>query len=237
MGELKPTQALARGALAFLLAVAAGAGHAQTDPEYRMEIGAGVGLVAYEGDFNASILKGMKPMGSALAKYRLNPRMAFAFNITYGKIGGSSDGTATWYPEYADSVGSFSSTLVDAGVRFEYNFWPYGTGREYYGAKRLTPYIALGLGLTSASVEGGGSTFTANLPIGVGVKYKVGTRLNLALEWAMHFSLSDKLDGVDDPYGIESNGIFKNTDCYSMLQLSVTYDIWAKCRTCHNDDF
>ena len=29
---------------------------AQTDEEYRMEIGAGVGLVAYEGDFNGSVL-------------------------------------------------------------------------------------------------------------------------------------------------------------------------------------
>jgi hypothetical protein len=51
----------------------------------------------------------------------------------------------------------------------------------------------------------------------------------------MHFSLSDKLDGVKDPYGIKSSGAFKNTDCYSTLQVSVTYDLWAKCKTCHND--
>ncbi len=51
----------------------------------------------------------------------------------------------------------------------------------------------------------------------------------------MSFSLSDKLDGVEDPYGIKSNGMFKNTDCYSTLRLSVTYDIMAKCKTCNND--
>lgn len=74
------------------------------------------------------------------------------------------------------------------------------------------------------------------MPLGLGVKYKIGPRLNLGLEWAVHFSLSDKLDGVKDPYGIESSGLFKNTDCYSALQLTLTYSFMAKCRTCHNAD-
>ena len=51
----------------------------------------------------------------------------------------------------------------------------------------------------------------------------------------MHFTLSDKLDGREDPYGIRSSGLFKNADGYSVLQLAVTYDMWAKCKTCHND--
>ena len=78
--------------------------------------------------------------------------------------------------------------------------------------------------------------FTANVPIGIGVKYKVAPRLNVGLEWAVHFSLSDGLDGVADPYGIPSSGLFKNTDCYSALQLSLTYSFMPKCRTCHNAD-
>ena len=36
---------------------------AQTDDEYRMEIGAGVGLVSYEGDFNGSVLSNMQMGG------------------------------------------------------------------------------------------------------------------------------------------------------------------------------
>ena len=92
----------------------------------------------------------------------------------------------------------------------------------------------MGLGTTIAKTQEK-SVFTANIPIGAGVKYKIGQRLNLGLEWIMSFSLSDKLDGVEDPYGIKSNGMFKNTDCYSTLRLSVTYDIMAKCKTCNND--
>ena len=71
--------------------------------------------------------------------------------------------------------------------------------------------------------------------MGAGVKYKIGDRLNLAAEWRVHFTLSDKLDGMTDPYGIKSSGIFKNTDCFSILQVALTYDFWAKCKTCHND--
>lgn len=39
-----------------ILAVAS-ALNAQTDDQYRMEIGAGVGLMSYQGDFNGSIMK------------------------------------------------------------------------------------------------------------------------------------------------------------------------------------
>ena len=60
--------------------------------------------------------------------------------------------------------------------------------------------------------------------------------MNLGVEWGVHFTLSDKLDGSQDPYGIKSSGAFKNTDCYSALQVTLTYSFMAKCRTCHNED-
>ena len=60
-------------------------------------------------------------------------------------------------------------------------------------------------------------------------------RVNVGVEWTMHFSLSDKLDGVADPYGIESSGLFKNTDCYSALLVTLSYSFSAKCRTCNKD--
>lgn len=68
------------------------------------------------------------------------------------------------------------------------------------------------------------------------MKYKIGPRLNLGLEWAVHFSLSDKLDGAEDPYGVKSSGLFKNTDCYSALKLTLTYSFMPKCITCNKDD-
>jgi hypothetical protein len=215
---------------------------AQDEPEYRLELGAGVGLMNYLGDMNGNLLRGMKPAGSLVVKYKPNPRMAWALIGSYGSLKGSSATAKTWYPSMSERMADFNTSLVDVSVRYEYNFWPFGTGREYYGAKKLTPFIALGLGasianakLTQDGIQTKSSSVAGQLPIGLGVKYKMGARLNLAVEWMMHFTAGDKLDGIKDPYGIESSGLFKNTDCYSMLGLTLTYDLWAKCKTCHND--
>ena len=191
-----------RGILLTILLTLAVSAHAQTEPEYRLEVGAGAGLVTYLGDFNGNILKG------------------------------AATDAGTYLPaEWQDY--SFNHSLLDVGFRYEYNFWPYGTGQEYRGAKRLTPYIYIGIGMTFAKPD---KTETGiNMPLGGGVKYKAANRVNVALEWTIHFTTSDMLDGVKDPYGISSSGLFKNTDCYSHLRLSLTYDLWAKCRTCHND--
>ena len=209
---------------------------ARDDPQYRMEIGAGVGTVSYEGDFNGNVLKNMQPMFSALWRYNFDPYKDLRLSATYGKLKGSSKDVDTYYPDYATEEYSFNRNLLDVSLVFEYNFWPYGTGRDYRGAKRLTPYIYGGIGATSASGGGSKSVFTANVPIGLGVKYKLNERMNLGLDWGIHFSLSDELDGVKDPYQVKSSGMFKNTDCYSMLQLTLTYSFKAKCRTCNKEE-
>lgn len=222
--------------LIAITALATLGAHAQDEYEYRMEIGVGGGLVNYLGDFNGSIVSNMQPSASLILRRVFNPYMGLKLDFAYGKLKGSSADVKTWYPELADNTIDFNSTLMDLSLSFEYNFWPYGTGREYRGAKRLTPFVFLGIGGTYAKT-GDESVFTANVPIGVGVKYKLGRRLNLGLEWAAHFSLSDKLDGVADPYGIESSGLFKNTDCYSMLKFTITYSFMPKCKICNKDDY
>ncbi|MCD8296249.1 MAG: porin family protein [Prevotella sp.] len=221
--------------LAVLMFFVSSAAIAQDDVEYKMEIGVGAGLVSYEGDFNGSILKDMQPMASLVLRRVFNPYMGLKLDLSYGKLKGSSADVKTYYPELNDNPIEFSKNLFDLSLTYEYNFWPYGTGKEYRGAKRLTPFIFLGIGATLATGEGE-SAFTANVPIGLGVKYKLGSRLNLGLEWAVHFSLSDNLDGVKDPYTIQSSGIFKNTDCYSMLRLTLTYSFLPKCVTCNKYD-
>ena len=220
---------------ALLLSIASVPANAQTDYEYRMEIGGGVGLMAYEGDFNGSILHNMQPSASLMLRRVINPYMDLRLAASYGKLKGSSKDVKTYLPQYQDTQYDFSTTLVDLSATYEYNFWRYGTGNDYRGAQRLTPFIFAGIGTTYASTPTG-NVFTANLPLGLGIKYKVAPRLNLGIEWAIHFSLNDKLDGIADPYGIQSTGMFKNTDCFSALQLTLTYSFMPKCRTCHNDD-
>lgn len=208
---------------------------AQNDPEYLMEIGAGVGMVSYQGDFNDNILKGMQPMGGIVLRRNINPHMALRLTGSFGKLKGNSRAVGTFFPGYQTVPYEFHRSLADVGLVYEYNFWPYGTGRDYRGAKRFSPVVFGGLGATYVS-GGDKNVFTANVPLGLGVRYKVGERLNLGVDWAVHFSLSDRLDGVEDPYYVRSKGVFKNTDCYSALQVTLTYSFMAKCQTCNNED-
>ena len=89
----------------------------------------------------------------------------------------------------------------------------------------------MGFGITYGLA---GKSFTANIPVGLGIKYKVAQRLNLGLDYLVHFSLSDKLDGLDAPLGISSSG-FRNKDHYSALTLTLTYDLNPRCPTCNKD--
>ena len=214
---------------------------AQSDPEYTMEIGGGAGLTGYLGDFNGNLTKGLQPMVSAIWRNLFNPHAGLKVSASWGKLKGSSKNAETYYPEFRPDDLSpkrdvlpydINRTLVDASCVFEYNFWPYGTGRDYRGAQRLTPFIFAGFGVTYVSGGDAKNVFTGNVPLGVGVKYKLANRLNLGVEWGVHFSLSDELDGVKDPYNVKSSGAFKNTDCYSTLQVTLTYSFKERCTTC-----
>ena len=128
---------------------------------------------------------------------------------------------------------------MDIGAQFEINFLAYGMGAGYKKLSRITPYALVGFGLTIGMGGGAPAKGGINFPVGLGVKYKVKPRLNLGLEWAMHFSTTDGLDitreqrQLSDPYGIES-GFMKNKDSYSFLMFFVTYDIFPKYRKCNN---
>lgn len=125
---------------------------AQDDPQYRMEIGAGVGVMTYEGDFNGNVLGDMQPAGFLVGRYNFDPYKDLKLSVGFGKIKGSSANVDTFYPDYVENPYSFNHTLVDMNLVFEYNFWPYGTGRDYRGAQRLVPYILGGLGATYVKV-------------------------------------------------------------------------------------
>ena len=224
-----------KGLVTLLMLCATLTASAQQDDEYLMEIGGGVGMVSYQGDFNGKITSGMQPAGAIVWRRLLNPYMGFRVTGMMGKLKGDATRVETYYPDETTRAYSFDRSLTDVSVTYEYNFWPYGTGRDYRGAKRLTPVVFGGIGATYVS-GGEKKVFTANVPIGLGIKYKLKERLNVGLEWSMHFSLSDELDGIADPYGIKSSGAFKNTDCYSGLMLTLTYSFKSKCRTCNNDD-
>lgn len=200
---------------------------------YRLELGGGIGFDTGHTDLKGKWAADM----AAIARFPLNPRMAVKTQLSYLNLKGSTEGQKNFYPALPDTPGtdrlaySVSDAVIDASALYELHFLPYGYLRDYKGHCRLVPYLQMGFGLTYGKA---GKAFTANIPLGVGVKYKVAERLNLGLDWLVHFTLSDKLDGLEAPLGISSSG-FRNKDHYSALSLTLTYDLNPRCPTCNRD--
>lgn len=205
--------------------------------EYRYEVGALGGMSGYYGDANYHVpFKNINAMGGVLWRYNINPRMAVKSAFSVAGISGS---TADYDNRFPGGDVNFSRALYELGAQFEYNFWAYGDGTGYKATHRLVPYIFAGIGVAYAP-KPARHVFAANIPAGLGLKYKVAPRLNVGCELSFRFTTTDKLDVtdrtvsiLDDPYGIKS-GALKNKDSYSFLSIFVTYDLSPKYRKCNN---
>jgi hypothetical protein len=221
------------------------AAYAEEEVEYKMDMGAGLGGCFYLGDANSSPFGDLSVMGAITARRILNARMAVKANLAFGHIHGQTSG---FIPTNAYSQAqeggiptsvNFSRNILDLGVQFELNFWGFGTGVGYKGNSRITPYILAGAGITVGMGGGADACGGMNIPVGVGVKYKLKPRVNIGFEWTMRFCTSDKLDAtawgtqLNDPYGVKS-GMFKNKDSYSFAMFFITYDMFPKLRKCNN---
>lgn len=205
--------------------------------EYRYEVGAMVGGCTYYGDANySSPIDNFNIMGGAVFRYNINPRMAVMSALTVARISGKTAGGGNSFP---GGDAEFGRMLYELGAQYECHFFAYGDGVGYKRSRKLSPYIFGGLGVTYAPAPAK-HVFTPNIPIGIGLKWKVIPRLNIGCELTYRFTFSDNLDVtggtgavLDDPYGIES-GFLKNNDGYSFLSISVTYDLSPKYRKCNN---
>lgn len=220
-----------------VLACCAGAS-AQTQEsveEYKFDIGAGLGMSGYLGDANESNLFAHPGVAfNATFRYLINSRWAIRGMLTGASLSGSTADMDNVLPE--GKVYEFDSWAYDLGARAEFNFFNYGIGETYKRMSRISPYLSLGLGVTMSNT--GGESFVAmSLPMGFGVKYKLRPRLNLGLEFSMTKVFGDKVDSAEltDLYKIKSS-FMKNTDWYSTLMISVTYEFGKRCVTCHRLD-
>lgn len=203
------------------------------ESKYRFDVGAGIGMSGYLGDVNNSNPFKNPGMAAGLSfRYIIDARWAVRGILNAASVSGNSDDFGMVFPDGATY--DFKSWIYDFGVRAEFNFFSYGIGETYKKMQRWSPYLSLGIG-ASMSSGNGNSTFAMSVPMGLGFKYKLKERLNLGLEFAMHKLLGDEVDNIKDPYKIKSS-FLKNTDWFSTVMISVTYEFGERCETCHYVD-
>lgn len=218
--------------IVLLVAVSSFKGVAQEE-SYRFDAGGQLGMAGYLGDASSSIFS--KPGVSFGASFRYLPDVRWAVRgvLNVMNLSGDTAGMDDVFPGGANY--SFKSTVYDLGGRVEFNFFPYGIGETYKKLRRWTPYLTLGLGATLASCEGE-NNFGFNIPMGFGLKYKLRERLNLGLEFTMTKVFSDHVDGALADLQTIKSSFLKNTDWYSNISISLTYEFGKRCATCHYVD-
>jgi hypothetical protein len=202
------------------------------EESYKFDFGAQVGMSGYIGDASSSIFSHPGIAGGLSFRYLPDVRWALRTVLNVTSLSGNTADMDDYLPGGAQY--SFKSTVADLGERLEFNFFSYGIGETYKRLRRWSPYLTVGFGFTLASCSGQ-TSFGVNIPMGVGVKYKIKERLNFGFEFLMTKVFSDKVDQLSDLYQIQSSFI-KNTDWYSNISVSLTYEFGKRCSTCHYVD-
>lgn len=228
---MKRLAAIILAAAAALLSAPAASAQEET---YKFDLGVHLGMSGYLGDANeSSIFKHPGFSGGVSFRYLYDTRWAFIGKFTMMNLSGNTADFDDVLPGGAQY--EFKSSVYDLGARVEFNFFAYGIGETYKKLRRWSPYLTLGIGATLATCDGQ-SSFAPNIPMGVGLRYKLRERWNLGLEFTMTKAFGDKVDGeLSDLYQIKSS-FLKNTDWYSNISLSISYEFGKRCVTCHYVD-
>lgn len=205
--------------------------------EYAHELGLIGGMSSYMGDANKTKLF-LNPGATIGGIYRYNVDFHWAIkgDLIAGVLSGNTADAQNVFPSNMNV--SFDRTFVELGSQIEFNFFPYSDKYGYLGTKPYTPYLFTGVGTTVAT--GDQLFFNANVPIGIGFKYKLRNRLNLGFEFSMRKLFGDNLDApdknqdfsLDAPFGIKSS-VLKNQDWYSLTILFITWEFSLKDDPCH----
>lgn len=207
--------------------------------EYRYEIGGMAGMSMYLGDANETALfRGWNPAAGLIYRNNLNFRWAFKADLLMGKISGDTKNEKNVFPSHAQTA--FSRSFFELGGQMEFNFLSYSDKFAYLNTSKISPYLLAGLGVTLA--PGKDQTFFGvNVPLGIGVKYKLRNKVNLGVEYAIHRLFNDGFDAPDsngfnlnNPYHI-NQGLFKNKDWYNTLLFSITWEFGLRDERCTTD--
>ena len=187
------------------------------------ELGLGVGAFNYSGQlspvYNPVFLR---PGGTIFYRFNPTPVIALRSGLYFGQLYAADKGKN---PVPALRNASFQSPITEASAIVEYNFLNY---RALNDPVRFSPYLAGGLGVFMISNQGGHS-ISVCMPMGVGVKYKLGKQINIGAELIARKTFTDNLDGYGS-YSInnhETADLFnKNWYYYTAVNISYTfYDV------------
>lgn len=221
--------------------------HEKAPDNKSTEFGVLLGASQYNGEtnlagqFNPQLLG---PSVGLLIRRNLNSRWALRLNGMWGKLKGN-DLLGNTNIQSRRGL-AFNGNFLELSGQAEFNFIPFcACDNNQY----ITPYAFVGIGAgryaaTTTYVGGSdgdlgsdansGSAFAANLPFGIGARYKFSHRFLASLEWGFRKAFTDYLDNISTVYASTGTqiGNSKNNDFYSIAGITLTIRLGPQMTTC-----
>lgn len=178
------------------------------------EIGLSAGGGFVLGDTNDFLFKHTQPVGGLYAKYKINGRWETRLQLDGGLLG----------YQKSEKIG-----YTGLQALAEFNFFNYGVKRWEADYSWFTPCLVAGVGVVFFDFNN--PKFTATLPLGLGLKFKLNNRVNLGAYWMVSKVFSDKMDLTPNPNG-EYGKFWNNQDWYSTAQIFLSVNFYKICAPC-----
>jgi hypothetical protein len=184
------------------------------------------GVTYYLGDINTGrLFYSSRPAAGILYRYNFNPRQALRANILIGGL--SANGLDFHSNLPAIRAASFSGTVGELALQYEFNFLPYSTqGKKW----NFTPYLAAGAGL--AFINTASSAFEPVIPFSVGFKINIHKNLGLEAEYGFRKTFYDNFDGLKDYTEPSPHAWLHNNDWYSFAGIAFTWKFFNRLAGC-----
>jgi len=218
----------------FLIIIISFSANSQT-----YEVGGFLGGANYIGDVGrTNYISPNTFVAGGIFKWNRSERHAFRFSILQAMLKGDdadSDENRRQQRGY-----SFENSITEFSLGIEYTFWEFNM---YSGAPVSTPYLYTGLTyfLYNATFVPPGETKgkdyeqagTVAIPMAVGFKTTVGTKMVLGFEIGARYTFTDDIDGSNPIKGLEDNeglkfGNLNNNDWYVFTGMTLTFTFGRK---------
>jgi len=198
------------------------------------EIGGILGGTNYIGDVGrTSIIAPNDVFFGAILKWNRSARHSFRFTAIHASISGDD----------ADAKGNrrkergleFKNTFNELSLGIEYTFWEFDM---YEGKPASAPYLYTGItyfwyealfkDLTDNVIKDFDSDASIAIPMVIGFKTTVGTKMIFAFEIGARYTFTDDLDGSNPVKGLEDNerikfGDINDNDWYVFSGITLTF--------------
>jgi len=217
----------------FFILSTTGAIYAQT-----YEIGGMIGGSNYIGDVGkTNYIAPNSMVFGGIFKWNRSPRHSFRASLLVAGIEG--DDSKSKEARRKERGYEFTNTLTEFSVGLEYTFWEFSM---YSGKPASTPYLYTGLTYVrynalalsrSDVITKYDKAGTMAIPMVLGYKATLGTKMVLGFEIGARYTFTDNLDGSNPDQGINSGepipfGNINNNDWYMFTGVTLTFTFGRK---------